>query len=211
MNKDYLPHEIHITVSLKDNEISENFITSFKDICKELSVKPIVLDLESSTGYSFKDVMTSSKIYGDNYIVHKEIERITKGLERNEFTVVRKKIESVPWHPLAPVNEHDKMPENCYFEAHIGCLISINEKHKLNELTIKTGAHLSKNAFKKLENGKFVNMVTLRNNSCTSSYFKTQVEKFVALLKVENINFEKIETEFCLYDTKVSHDYLWLK
>jgi hypothetical protein len=155
--------------------------------------------------------MTSSKITGTINSVHEEIDRIVSGLESKGFEVVREKIESAPWHPEAPSELGDKMPANCYFEAHVGCIISNEEKSRLKELAKIAGAHLSKNFFKKSDGGRFVNMVTLRNYDCTSKNFILEVKDFEAMLREENIKFEKVETEFCLYDTKVSHDYLWLK
>jgi hypothetical protein len=155
--------------------------------------------------------MTSSKFYGDNRTVYEEIERIVLGLEYRKFRVVRKKAETVPWHPGAPVKLGDKMPKNCYFEAHLGCIISIDEKEKLAELAKNQGAHLSKNTFKKIEDSKFVNMLTLRNYSCTKGQFDTDVNNLKRSLESNGFLFEKVITEFCIYDTKISHDYLWLK
>jgi NTP pyrophosphatase (non-canonical NTP hydrolase) len=206
-----LPFEIHITVSDKDGEIDEKFIEDFKKSCEELNVKPISLDLENKSGERIKDVMTSSKFYGDNRTVYEEIERITLGLEYRNFKVVRKKVETVPWHPGAPTKGNDKMPNNCYFEAHIGCIISADEKDKLSKFAKTYNAHLSKNAFKNIEDGKFVNMVTLRNYKCTNEYFENEVSHFRGELVREGFHLEKIITEFCIYDTKISHDYLWLK
>ena len=206
-----LPFEIHITVSANEGEIDEEFIYHFKNACKDLNVKPISLDLENNFGEKIKDVMTSSKIYGDNRTVYEEIERITLGLEHRRFKVIRKKAETVPWHPGAPTKESDNMPKNCYFEAHIGCIISLDEKERLSELSKLHNAHLSKNAFKTIENGKFVNMITLRNYKCTTSQFEKEVINLKCELEKEGFKLEKIITEFCLYDTKISHDYLWLK
>lgn len=206
-----LPFEIHITVSANEGEINEEFIEHFKKACEELNVKPISLDLENNSGEKIKDVMTSSKFYGDNRTVYEEIERITLVLEHRKFKVVRKKVETVPWHPGAPTKTGDIMPINCYFEAHIGCVISIDDKERLANLAKTHKAHLSKNAFKNIENGKFVNMVTLRNYKCTSDYFENEVIHFRGELIREGFQLEKIITEFCIYDTKISHDYLWLK
>lgn len=206
-----LPFEIHITVQPKEGEINEEFIEHFRKTCEELKVKPISLDLENNAGEKIKDVMTSSKCYGDNKTVYEEIERITIGLEYQKFKVVRKKAETVPWHPGAPAKKGDKMPENCYFEAHIGCIISENEKESLSELAKNYNAHLSKNAFKKIEDGKFVNMITLRDYKCSRNKFDMDVMMLTNSLKTNKIPFEKVITEFCIYDTKISHDYLWLK
>jgi tetrahydromethanopterin S-methyltransferase subunit B len=62
--RSYLPiaFEIHITV-----DVSEDFsrVDKFREDCVKIEVKPIVLDLEMKEG-SIKDIMTSSKHFGDN-------------------------------------------------------------------------------------------------------------------------------------------------
>lgn len=206
-----LPYEIHITVSAKEGEIDNEFIEHFKASCQSLDVKPISLDLENNSGESIKDVMTSSRFIGDNRSVYEEVQRIKNGLEYRKFKVVREKVETVPWHPGSPKKSGDKMPKNCYFEAHIGCIISEEQKELLNFITKSHNAHLSRNAFKKLEDGKFVNMVTLRNYGGNKHDFDCDVKNLSSKLKSHKISFEKIITEFCIYDTKVSHDYLWLQ
>ena len=130
----------------------------FKKSCKDIGVKPIVLDLENSGESVMKDVMTSSHIVGNNTSAYKECARIVKQLEWKGFKVVRKKIETVPWHPAAPSENTDKMPEDCYFEAHIGCIITNEGKETLQRLAGRLDSHLSRNFFKKLEDGKFINM-----------------------------------------------------
>lgn len=202
-----IPYEIHVSIKNPGTDLIDNFISD----CKEIGVKPIVLDLENKGENVMKDIMTSSHCFGDNRNSYLEANKIKNYISDKGYEVLRIKIETVPWHPAAPKTEEDKMPKDCYFEAHIGCIISLEEKDKLRNLAKFFNAHLSKNAFKKIENGKFVNMVTLRNHDCTYEWFKGDVEGFTLALKHEEISFEKVETEFCLYDTKINHDSLWLK
>ena len=216
-----IPYEIHVTVDLSKLEYSEygpyskfddeTRVLWFKDVCKEIGVKPIILDLENGGETVMKDVMTSSHLIGNNTIAYQECLRIENELERNGFIVVRKKIETVPWHPAAPTAVGDKMPGGCYFEAHIGCIITPEEKPLLEHNTKKFGAHLSRNFFKKLEGGKFVNMLTLREKDVTYGQFEAKLEAVKARLREENIEFEKVITEFSIYDTKVSHDFKWVE
>ena len=234
-----LPFEIHVTIDLNDyiteiwrktifdprggviNHPKEEAkkqrlgwrneaISKFKKACEKIGVKPIVLDLENGGESVMKDVMTSSHFYGDNKTAYEECIRISNGLERSGFVVSRRKIESVPWHPAAPINEGDKMPENCYYEAHIGCVITPEQKDKLQEIAERSGAHLSRNFFKKLENGKFVNMITHRNYGDLHKRFEGQVEYLKEQLDENGIEYEKVITEFSVYDTNVSHDSKWL-
>ena len=218
-----LPFEIHITVDgrimINENQtVNENSIQNFKDKCQEIGVKPIVLDLEINDGSTIKDVMTSSKHFGDNRTAYEEAERIANGLEKSGYVVLRKKIETVPWHPAAPTKIDKEIPNGCYFESHIGVLIDKEDKKELNifinhlnknGLTGKV--KLSQNFFKKSkDNSKFVNMVTYRSNKCPKDTFIEEVEFIKNNLNKNNFNFEKVEVEYAVYDTNVTHDLKWI-
>ena len=225
-----LPFEIHVTVEV-DSFLES--ISGFKDDCKDIGVKPIVIDLEINDGSILKDVMTSSKFFGDNRTAYEESERIVKELKDRGYKVVRNKIESVPWHPAAPViSTGNEIPNGCYFESHIGVLISPDDKITLNNfiknlenryaiefsgvgdpLTSLSGtAKLSQNFFKKSNDGsKFVNMLTYRSNMCNRSKFTLEVDGIKHLLKEQGFDFEKVELEYAVYDTNVTHDAKWIQ
>jgi hypothetical protein len=212
-----LPFEIHVTIE------SPSSIDKFKQVCSSIEVKPIVIDLEINDGSIIKDVMTSSKHFGDNRTAYEESKRICRELELQGFKVLRNKIESVPWHPAAPVISTGKeIPNGCYFEAHIGVTIYPGQKDELNDFvksTLTDGslielsgtAKLSQNFFKKSKDGsKFVNMLTYRSNICGSPKFKLEVEGIKHLLQEEGFEFEKVEVEYAVYDTNVTHDAKWI-
>jgi len=245
-----LPFEIHVTVDFDDlltdvwskkiqstgvtrypieerrkqrKEWVDDLLTKFKEDCLNIGVKPIVIDLEINDGSIVKDVMTSSKHFGDNRSAYEESIRIVNELNKRGYKVLRNKIESVPWHPSAPVISTGKeIPNNCYFESHIGVVITPDEKEDLNTFvrsTLTNGqlielsgtAKLSQNFFKKSKDGsKFVNMLTYRSNMCGSPKFKLEVEGIKQLLIEEGFEFEKIEVEYAIYDTNVSHDAKWI-
>ena len=119
---------------LEDKQLEKNAIEYFKKVCKDIGVKPIVIDLENNGESVMKDVMTSSHIIGNNSTSYEECQRISNYLQVKGFKVIRRKIETVPWHPAAPSELGDKMPEDCYFEAHIGCTIFDHEESKLNKV-----------------------------------------------------------------------------
>jgi NTP pyrophosphatase (non-canonical NTP hydrolase) len=222
-----LPFEIHVTVSVGDEFDGLVELEHFKQSCVEIGVKPIIIDLEMKEDF-VKDVMTSSKHFGDNRSAYEESERICSELRSRGYKVLRNKIESVPWHPAAPVISMGKeIPNNCYFESHIGVVITTDEKEDLNSfvkelpdryainfsglgdpLTSLSGtAKLSQNFFKKSKDGsKFVNMLTYRSNMCGSPKFKLEVDGIKHLLQEEGFEFEKVEVEYAVYDTNVSHD-----
>lgn len=89
-----LPYEIHVTVDTSEN-FFECDIDGFKSKCQEIDVKPIVLDLEMKEG-TLKDIMTSSKHFGDNRTAYEEANRIANKLTSFGYKVVRNKIETVP-------------------------------------------------------------------------------------------------------------------
>lgn len=212
-----LPFEIHVTVE------SPKDIDKFKQACSLIEVKPIVIDLEINDGSVIKDVMTSSKHFGDNRTAYEESERIVSELKNRGYKVVRNKIESVPWHPAAPVISTGKeIPNGCYFESHLGVVIKPEEKERLNEfvkytltdshlIELSGTAKLSQNFFKKSKDGSsFINMLTYRSNMCGSPKFKLEVEGIKHLLEEEGFEFEKVEVEYAVYDTNVTHDAKWI-
>lgn len=215
-----LPFEIHVTIEA--NSFLES-ISEFKEDCKDIGVKPIVIDLEINDGSILKDVMTSSKFFGDNRTAYEESERIVRALKSRGYGVVRNKIESVPWHPAAPVmSRGEAIPNGCYFESHIGVSIYPNQKEDLETFirsTLTNGhlielsgtAKLSQNFFKKSNDGsRFVNMLTYRSNMCGRPKFELEVKGIQQLLKEEGFDFEKVEVEYAVYDTNVTHDAKWI-
>jgi len=226
-----LPFEIHVTVDMEriidgDGDSTNGkklFIKDFKNQCLSIGVKPIVIDLEINDGSVIKDIMTSSKHFGDNRSAYEESERIVKELRHRGYKVVRNKIESVPWHPAAPVISTGREIENgCYFESHIGVTILPNQKEDLETFirsTLNNGhlielsgtAKLSQNFFKKSNDGsRFVNMLTYRSNMCGRPKFTLEVDGIKHLLKEEGFDFEKVEVEYAVYDTNVTHDAKWI-
>lgn len=116
-----LPFEIHVTVDASEMRDPIMFdekrfdLDLFKKACVEIGVKPIVIDLEINDGSEIQDVMTSSKHFGDNRSAYEESERISDKLKDWGFRVIRNKIETIPWHPAAPVTSTGKeIPNGCY-------------------------------------------------------------------------------------------------
>lgn len=204
-----VPYEFHITVRTKE-------IERFKGTCAALGVKPIVLDLQNQQGESvMHDVMTSSTFMGDNPGAYSEMERIAVGLSEADFEVVRKKIETVPWHPAAPdapdvQEEKQEMPKDCYFETHFGIVCDSVRRSELHELAQELDAHLSRNIFKKLDGDNFKIMLTARSYTGSATAFKKRVENIEVTLKERGFDVDKVIVEFSVYDTRVNHDSSWI-
>lgn len=201
-----VPFEIHVTIEQADLE-------NFKSSCKQIGVKPILLDLHLSNDGVMKDLMTSSVFRGNNREAYEETKRISSALGARGFKVIREKIETVPWHPAAPCNQNNNtfMPENCYFESHLNVVVADAEKRELLKMVaVRHGAKLSNNVFKKLEDGKFTMMVTHRSYDKVYEEFYKDLQELVLDIKLNDFQIEKEIIEFSIYDTKVSHDATWI-
>jgi len=240
-----LPFEIHVTVDMEriidgDGDSTNGkklFIKDFKNQCLSIGVKPIVIDLEINDGSVIKDIMTSSKHFGDNRSAYEESERIVKELRNRGYKVVRNKIESVPWHPAAPQDKDkdhplwngDPIPNGCYFESHIGVIVTKESKPDLEYLVeflnesiceFSGTAKLSRNFFKKTDDDKFINMLTYRSNMVNAKEFEGEVRSIEKIISGKNdwsmlshfrsFEYEKVEIEYAVYDTNVTHDAKWI-
>lgn len=210
-----IPYETHITVKRPKK------IGTFIGACQSASldfqnkIKPIVLDLQNGGGKSvMKDVMTSSKHIGDNKSAYEDAKRMEHYLKVKGFEVLRVKIETVPWHPAAPTKSDidPQMPKDCYFEAHVGVMMDGTEAQnsKLEKSLKNHDVHLSKNFFKKNDDGSFTLMITYRSYDDVYEDFMDELENIKSTLTRNKFEYEKVITEFSIYDTKISHDFLWL-
>jgi hypothetical protein len=206
-----IPYEIHVTVTHAD-------LDAFRKACVQLNVKPIILDLQNAQQV-VQDVMTSSVVMGNNNTARIEMERISEGLTAAGFTVVREKIETVPWHPAAPSEEYgqSEMPKDCYFESHIAVLITDDAvKSHVQSLCAERNLHLSRNAMKRYENGSYRQMITYRAYTGTREHFLQVLQSHVDALRLIQttegpLDIDKVITEFSLFDSRVHHDRSWLQ
>ncbi len=208
------PYEIHVTVESADKK-------QFIQVCNSLNVKPIFLALQNRSGETkLHDVMTSSVHIGSDQSALLELERIAGGLTVMGLNVVRRKIETVPWHPAAPsvVNGVFNMPAGCYFESHLNVIIKaespaeFDRKRKdLKGVAEQHGAHLSKNVFKEFSPTEFTLMMTLRSYVVQRETFETRRDALHQTLQSLGFEVEKVITEFAVYDSKNDHDSAWLQ
>lgn len=138
-----------------------------------------------------------------------EVKRISNGLSRAGYRVVREKVETVPWHPAAPADS-DNMPEGCYFECHFNIRVDAGTNHAiLKTIADLNNCHLSKNNFKEYADGSAVLMMTFRSYEDTRYAFTKQVEAIKGKLLMKGFVVEKEIIEFAIFDTKVNHDAQW--
>ena len=196
-------YEIHLTVKTTS-------INKFVEDCNELGVKPIVLALQFKDGSgSMQDVMTSSKVTGSDEDAFKHMEEISLSLSKKGYFVVRKKIETVPWHSKALVHGEDS--KEGYFEAHAKIkLVSDCGKSHLKSTLDSFEFHLSKNARAVDDSGGEIFMATLRKKDVSYDLFDGELRtklSFFQMYGIEVVN--KPVVEYALYDSNVAHDVAW--
>ncbi len=206
------PYEIHITVAVpQDIDTKTEFVERFKTACAAVGVKPILLDLHIENSSPMKDLMTSSVHYGTNSTAYEEMQRISNALRQMQFTVVRQKIETVPWHPASPKTEDDPMPVNCYFESHLPIKIAPDKIEELRQrISEVSNARVSRNVFKKHVDTVTI-MVTLRKKDCGYERFTTDLQGLLGKLETMGLVPDKQIVEFSIFDTNVSQDATWIK
>lgn len=201
-----IPFELHVTVNHGEADLDK-----FKNVCRNLEVKPIVLELVKEDGTKIIDeVMTSSRFLGDNILVQEELNRISEALQQEGFLITRRKIETAPWHPAAPSNGLGKMKEGNYFEAHVDVKVKEGEETALSNITTKYHALVSHNLRKNHDNFK-VYILTLRAYQGYFEPFKEKVDALYQELLDNGWETERPNVEYSFYDSKVDHDSKWSK
>ena len=204
-----LHYEIHVTVQTKHPE-------EFKAKCREIGVKPIILDLQKKSGDVLCEVMTSSTISTyDKTVVEAKSDMISicALLTKAGFEVIRSKIETVPWHPLAP-SEHNgvKHFEGSHFETHFGVIINHSDDvENLNAIANRFNLHLSKNILKRRPDGSYIQMATYRSYDKVIVDFSLLVDEILNAMYAKHLALEKLpKIEFAVYDSNHQHDMNWI-
>lgn len=203
-----MKYEVHVTVDAEGISIED-----FREACWNLKVKPIEILLKEGT--EMKDLMTSgTRDFDDDKKALDWAKEQEEFLNANGFKVLRIKIETPPDHPMAPKTIKSEMPAGSYFETHIPMTpVRPELLGSLEEFIRRNGVHLSRNAFKKQEDGNLVFMLTYRSTDTYDKFYTTKsrfIQKFVENFGDVAILRPAI-VEFILLDTKQSHDDRWLK
>jgi hypothetical protein len=71
-------------------------------------------------------------------------------------------------------------------------------------------AHLSSNAFKRIDDESYILMMTYRRSAGYVDSFKEELEALTVELTQCGFQLEKEISEFSIYDTNISHDAAWV-
>ncbi len=214
--------EAHITLNLSHhNTETPQKITDFQEICENLGVKPIYIELER--GDTPTQVMTSSLHEGNFEKIKKEVENIAQMLQNNFFQISRMKIEAHPDNMGVPLQNTEILPTQTqnYFECHFKILLNKifeekNEKtfekifEKLKTICENNKAHLSKNAFKYQENGIEERFVTKRVYGLGKKEAYQSFEELENILIKNDFKIAKKIVEYCVFDDNELVDNNWL-
>ena len=227
-----LPFEIHVTVAASIDVTFPRI--AFEETCKSLNAKPLILELKlPNSDKNLLDYQTSSFHKGTNRSAYEETKRIVKGLKERGFTILREKIETVPWHPAAPELDLSKpvgqderletgvlfkathtMPPGCYFETHFVVAVDEIGLRRLATLekadanyVVRSSRNLGKEV---LPDGRFKVIVTGRSSTLPRTRFSTRTLSTKMVLDQFGVEILESMTEFAIYDTAVSHDDAWI-
>lgn len=197
-----LPYEAHVSVT------GVTDVNQFALDCTSIGVKPIIIDLMNPS--LSHDVMTSSVHMGDNRSAYDYVCEISSKLTSRGYNVVRTKLETVPWHPMA---QQSNVPKGCYFETHVSFQIPASRRAELagDIATLKDRRiHLSRNARKK-EGDTATIMMTIRDDVITREAFVGLVNATCSSLESKGWRSDNSHViEFSIFDTNVSHDASWI-
>jgi len=182
-------YELHITVKTDS-------IDKFKDDCKSIGVKPIVIDTQKGE----TQVMTSSQY--NNFDYKLTLSELKSKLESLKYNILRCKVEIKP--------DNIKNENFIYYESHIRLKLNkFFDKTSLKEKCLKDNFHLSKNLFKKDIDFDY-QMITYRNYFQTFNEFNSIIDNMKSYLTENKIEYDKIEIEECILDTNVNIDSKWI-
>ncbi len=195
-----IPFEIHVSVHPGSD------FAAFSETCAGLGVKPLALDLRGESGGWRRDVMTSSVHRGSNASAMAELDRIAKGIVG--FGILREKVETVPWHPMAPSSANPIMPPGCYFEAHIAAEVPEEGLEAFCRDRAAEGLAVSVNARKRGAGpgGSTTVMLTHREGVRDAAAFGTRTDALVAALETGLGLRTDVDREFVLHDTDPDWD-----
>lgn len=198
------PYEIHLTI---ESALDEFDYDRFYSHCKEKGVKPIILDLEGQ-----EQITTSTIVYGTVNDASTATDELTDWFELKEneggaylYDVVRRKIETVPWHPMTRSFDPNK-----YYETHFTFVVPEDEVDHVRYYCGQYGVHVSKNALKYDVDGMKKFMGTVRDYTNREQH-ETRVSKILNYLKNNRIEPVKHITEYAFFDSNKQLDDKWMK
>lgn len=199
--------EAHITINQLNKADSERFDT----FCNGLGVKSIQIEL--SRGDMAIQPMTCSRHKGTFQEIYQEVVQIGKQLQEQGFDVLRLKIEAHPDNIGIPLDKVEVLhhSDKNYFEHHLKVLLNTDmDLSDLLAVCEKHQAHLSSNAYKKVDSGNYQNFITTRTYHVGKQEAKAHFSALMHDVQELDIPVLKHFMEYCVFDTNIDLDKNWL-
>jgi len=184
--------EVHLTIL---NQKTDIYLSELRKDVEGLGIN-IVHIIEGS----FSDIMTKTKMCVRTLDeVHNLIKLQKEKIQHLGYRVIRDKIEILP--------DQQFLSNSLYCESHIQILVSPEDRDEVEKLVLPHDCHLSKNLFKQLDNGMFIQMITFREDDYITLSLK--VINFITSIS-KHFEVYKVVTEMVVHDTNRAHDNAWI-
>ncbi len=200
--------EAHVTV---ENGESPLILSRFTQICQQLEIKPVLIELPQ--GVAPSQLMTASYHKGTLAQVKTQIFNQSKKLEEADFKVIRIKIEAMVRNQDIPITDQEVKQHSSdnYFEFHIKAILSEhNNLDDLRQLCEQHSAHLSTNAFQKLSEQKHSRFITLRFYQLGFQSALNRFNNLITSLKEQKIIMAQHQLEYTVFDSNLQLDSGWM-
>jgi hypothetical protein len=130
------------------------------------------------------------------------------------FDVCRVKIEAAPWNQDVPATDADGAahPPQRYFEHHVKLLLPPgDEPAGLSALAQAHGAHLSRNALRRRDDGRRERFVTQRCHAVGRETASRRLASLLDALRAAGHEVIDVEEEFVVYDSDLALDDGWIE
>jgi hypothetical protein len=182
--------EIHATVENSNVE-------KFKADCVKIGCKPLLIELQNKD-YVGNQLMTSQKFKFGNW--EEELKNIKEKLTNLNYKILRLKVEKYP-------ENRDKA---LYLESHVRVKVTKDTEELLDQISESKGFHKSRNVFKKINDTEYYVMSTYRTKNLDLNSFWMKLFFFKEELTRNGFNYDKVETESCIFDSNENLDKSWL-
>ena len=201
--------ETHYTVCLDAGAMPEFTALREWGASHGLKYLHIVLDRGETTSQP----MLTGRGHGTLSGERAKAEGIAGLLRSAGFRVNRVKIEASPWNEDLPRNDHEARthPRERHWEHHVKLLLEPDtDVGALTAAAIRHGAHLSRNALKRREDGKQERFVTQRCFGVGRDRSVRELTALLATLEARQYMVLDVEEEFVVYDSAITVDRGWL-
>ena len=198
--------EAHITIKAVNSELKQNFSL----LCQKLNVKCIFIELPQ--GVIRSQMMTASYHHGTFKDVLQQINQIADIIISADFEVTRIKIEAMVSNQDIPMSDikAQKLSKSNYFEFHVKAILSASENlEALKKYCLQHNAHLSKNTFKKLIDGKQERFITMRIYGLGYKSAQTRFDNLILYLKSKGFKLSQQQREYTVFDSNLNLDAGW--